>query len=317
MKQKIFIGNYSAGIKEYEIDENGDFNYLLTIGNVENNSYLLKYNDYLYSVIEDEKGKLIQYDFKGNRLSEFGCGKLPCFLSFDEKRNIIYVANYLSGSFDVFKIDNYGRIIEKLFTKDYGKSSNIHYIKSIKDKLYVIDLGKSILYEYYISYSNDKFELIEKDKILFPKDSEPRHLTIDDTGNIFLVTEKSCKIYKLFYKNGKLEIQNSKSIILPINMSNINNTGCAIKYYKNRVYVSVRGDNSISVFDTETLEMIQNIDCEGICPRDISFDKTGSFFLCANQLSDNIAIFTIDNFGKLSYKNSINIEKPSCIIIDK
>ena len=317
MKQKIFIGNYLAGIKEYELDENGDLNYLLTIGNVENNSYLLKYNNYLYSVIEEEKGKIIQYDFKGNRLSEFSCGKLPCYLSFDDKRNIIFVANYLSGSFDVFEIDNCGRIIKKLFTKNYGKNSNVHFVKSVEDKLYVIDLGKGILYEYYISFNSDKLELIEKDKILFPKDSEPRHLTIDDRGNIFLVTEKSCKLYKLFYQNGKLEIQNSKSIILPTNMCNINNTGCAIKYYKNRVYVSIRGNNSISVFDTENLEMIQNIDCGGICPRDISFDKTGRFFLCANQLSNNIAIFTVDSFGKLSNKNSINIEKPSCIIIDK
>ena len=319
MNQGVFIGNYSKGIKKFELNEEGNLRYLTTIGDLDNNSYIFKYKDHIYSVFETKNGKVVAYS-KEKVSSEQECGELPCFLEIDEKRKIIYIANYLSGSFVAYKLEENGEIGRRLYSKEYGKGSNIHYIKAIEDKLYVINLGKDTLYEYYINYNNEKLEIKEKNKIVFPKETEPRHMVLDNDKNIFVVTEKSCELYKIIHDDkDKLKIADKESIIEPGIIKSDKDTGCAIKMDsgKENIYVSVRGQNGISVFKAENMNLIQNINCGGECPRDISFDITGKFFMCANQLSNNIAIYTVLGDGTLRYKDNIDTISPSCIIFEE
>ncbi len=50
-------------------------------------------------------------------------------------------------------------------------------------------------------------------------------------------------------------------------------------------------------------------------PRDISFDKTEKYLICANQGSDNLSIFSVSpKDGKLLLESTYSIEKPSCIL---
>ncbi len=319
MNQNIFIGNYSKGIKKFELHENGKFKYIGTIGNLENNSYITKYKDYIFSVHETQNGELVSY--KNEKIyNRQGCGELPCYLTIDEKRKIIYVANYSSGSFVAFKLEEDGTIGEKLYKKQYESGSNIHHIKIYKDKLYVTNLGKNTIYEYSTNYAGKKLDVIEKSKIIFPDKTEPRHIVLNDDGDIFVVTEISCRLYKLIHdENEKLKIENNKSIIMKEENQCDEDTGCAIimSFNKKYIYVSVRGKNVISVFDVEDMKLIQSIDCGGTCPRDISFDYTGKIFMCANQLSNNIAIYDVFDNGMLKFKETINIDNPSCIIVEK
>lgn len=319
MNQKVFIGNYSKGIKKFELNEEGNLKYLTTIGDLDNNSYIAKYKDHIYSVLETKNGEVVAYS-NGKVSSKQECGELPCFLEIDEKKKIIYIANYLSGSFVVYKLEENGEIGRLLYSREYGENSNIHYIKAVEDKLYVINLGQDTLYEYCVNYNNEKLEINEKNKIVFPKKTEPRHMVLDNDKNIFVVTEKSCELYKIIHDDKeKLKIADKKSIIRPGTIKSDKDTGCAIKMDldKEYIYVSVRGKNCISVFETESMNLIQNINCGGDCPRDISFDITGKFFMCANQLSNNIAIYTVLDDGILRYKDNIDTISPSCIIFDE
>lgn len=319
MRQEVYIGNYAKGIKKYELNEEGNLKYLTTIGNLINNSFLVKYEEHIFSVSETENGELVSY----NNEKIFGrqkCGELPCFLDVDVKKKIIYIANYLSGSFVAYKLEDNGEIGEELYKKEYGEGSNIHYIKAIDDKLYVINLGKDTLYEYYVKYNNDKLDIQEKSKIIFPKESEPRHMVLDNNENIFVVTEKSCELFKIIHDTNKdLKVVEKRSIIKLGTTRKSKDTGCAIKMDlgKKNIYVSVRGQNGISVFNSKSMNLIQNIECSGECPRDISFDITGKFLICANQISNNIAIYKVLEDGILKYKDSIEITKPSCIVVDK
>lgn len=319
MRQEVYIGNYSKGIMKYELNEEGNLKYLTTIGNLINNSFLVKYKEYMFSVSETEDGEAVSY--KNEKiLSRQKCGELPCFLDVDLNKKIIYTANYLSGSFIAYKLGDNGEIGEELYKKEYEEGSNIHYIKAINDKLYVINLGKDTLYEYCVKYNNDKLDIQEKSKIIFPKESEPRHMVLDKDENIFVVTEKSCELFKIIYdKNEDLKVVEKKSIIEPGTMRKSDDTGCAIKMDidKKNIYVSVRGQNGISVFDTKSMDLIQYIDCGGECPRDISFDVTGKFLICANQISNNISIYEVIEDGTLKYKDSIDVTKPSCIMVEK
>lgn len=333
MKQIVFVGNYSEqGINKLEFSNDTKLTQILKIGNLKNSSYICKYNNYLYSVIEiegDEKvesGYIAAYELNGESVkllnTTISYGKSPCFLIVDELRNILYVANYSGGSFAAFKLEENGKIGERLYYQKFEDISRIHHIQFSKDykTVYIIDLGLDCIIEYNIDYNGKELKLNEKSQFHFSKKSEPRHMVIDENNNIYVVTEKSCEIYKLNYNKKQELIMLEKKSILPKGTKKEEDyTGCAIKINSEmqKIYVSVRGHNSISVFDItrDNIELIQNIKCEGNTPRDIAFDIKEEYLFCANQTSNTISIFSVKN-GKLSYQSKYQTEKPTCIITD-
>lgn len=335
MKQYIFVGNYSGeGINLLEFNPEREIKECCKIGNFINNSYICRYKNYLYGVVEtdgDEKvpsGHLVSYLLENNTIELLNAtishGRGPCFLTVDTSRDILYVAHYSSGgSFTAFKLESDGRIGKKLYKQNFSKTSHIHHIQFSKDykNMYVIDSGQQCLFEYEINLQEETLTFVEKSKFSFPENCNPRHMALDDKNNIYVVTEKSCEIYKLNYDSENHLTVLAKKSILPYGTSlSPNFTGCAIKIDSKMqyIYTSIRGHNSISVFDIreDKLEMIQNISCEGYGPRDISLDISENYLICANQFSDNISIFNVQN-GLLSFSSKYNIDIPSCILIEK
>ena len=330
--QDVFIGNYSEnGINKMEFI-NKNLNHTLKIGNFKNNSYICKYKNYLYSAIEIganenvNSGEVVVFGLnqKEPKLinKTISYGESPCFLIVDPTRDILYVANYTGGSFVAFKIKEDGSIGEKLYFQKFSTKSKIHHIQFSKDykSVFIIDLGEACIIEYNIDYNQKDLKLIEKTKFYFPEKSEPRHMVIDKKNNIYIVTEKSCELYKLSYDNNEqLTLVEKKSILPNLTIKKENYTGCAIKIDSQMkyIYVSVREHDSISVFNiqNDAMELIQNIDCFGKIPRDIAFDKEEKYLLCANQRSNTITIFSIEN-GILSYENEAKTEAPTCIVVE-
>lgn len=333
MNQIIYVGNYSNGIKKLEFNHSNFLDNHQTIGNFKNCSYICKYKNYLYSVVEingnetTDSGYIVSYEINKNseqfinQCPSFGKG--PCFLVVDSIRKILYVTNYTEGSFVALKIEKDGSIGKLLYNKKFSNISHIHHIQFSQDfkNFYVIDLGTDYIIEYSILYDEQNLTLKETSKFKFPCNSEPRHLSIDSKNNIYVITEKSCELYKLKHNSkNKLILLNKTSILPPETHIQPNYTGCAIKINSTNqfLYTSIRGHNSISVFNIENnnLNLIQNIKCEGNCPRDISFDLYEKYLLCANQISNNISIFNLQN-GLLKYQNNYIIEAPSCILSTK
>ncbi len=327
--QTVYIGSYS----NKEID-------VLTINNHMgiddiykskiqkcNPSYLCVNDEILYSVAEIQdsvvnSGYILSYKITNNELEflnqRISYGNDPCYITYNKFFNILFVANYTGGSFSAFKINEDGSIGEKIYVKHYGINSKIHQIQFSNDlkKLYVVDLGLNKIIEYNIIYDNIYFDLKEISCFYFFNNEQPRHLVLDRYNNLFAITEKSCEIYKIGHnKKNELNICEKKSILPKDIQIKSNYSGCAIKIdnKKEYIYVSIRGHNSISVFNIKNgLNLIQNVSCEGKCPRDIELSKDEKNLVCANQLSDNISIFAIDN-GTLTFKNKYHTETPSCI----
>ena len=64
-------------------------------------------------------------------------------------------------------------------------------------------------------------------------------------------------------------------------------------------------------------ELIQNINSGGELPWDIELDKTENYLLVANSGSNKISIFKrTRKTGILKFKNSIEMESPTCVAID-
>lgn len=181
---------------------------------------------------------------------------------------------------------------------------------------FVVDLGEDVLIAYEIINENIK----EISRVKFEEGTEPRHIAIGK-DNIYVVSEKSCEIYIIKFREKELRIIDKVSILPKDTKQEENHTGCAIKISKNLkyLYVSVRGHNSISIYkmNKNKLRMIQNISCEGNTPRDLELDKTGKYLLVANQDSNEIAIFKRNRItGKIIYQRKEEMDLPTCVIVE-
>lgn len=330
MKQVLCIGNYSSkGIIGLHFND-GILKPLFTLSDFPNCSYLIQNNGFLYHVVEISKdspygsGMIGSYNIKDFSLNLLNLcssyGDCPCHLTVDSFRNMLYVANYGDGSFSCFKIKVDGSIGNKIYLEKFGKTSHIHYVALSHDNryLFVIDLGTNQIHAYSIC-SNPSFSLCFCNSFSFPPHTQPRHLVLDINDRIHVITESSCEIYTLSFKNEQFSFLFKTSLFSNIQKKKENDTGCAIKINKTHkfLYTSIRGQNLIQVFHIleNRLNLIQSISCHGSMPRDISFDKDEKYLISANQDSNNLAVFSISPIdGTLAFKNSYFAEKPSCIL---
>ena len=288
----------------------------------EKSTYLKLTKKYLYSVVEKENGLVIKYRKKDLKYEEKHStyGKGPCHIEVNKKNNLLFVSNYIDGSYTIFEINKNGNMGNTIVHKtENKKKSHTHCIKvSSNNKFFCIaDLGADLLIAYQIKNNLIK----EVSRLKFKNNTQPRHIVICK-NKIYLITEKSCKLYIIRLKNKKLEILDEKAL-LPENAELRDYyTGCAIKATRNfkYIYTTIRGHNSISVFKVKKdgLEMIQNIYSGGDLPWDLEIDKNENYVFVANNNSNRVSIFKRNKKnGKLEYKNSKEIESPNCVSSDR
>lgn len=325
MMQNMLIGTYSQnGI--YTLQFRGGSLYLLnTSDTFENCSYLSYSSNHIYGIVEYSErevykdGALISMTSTLSNQHAFPIsGKGPCFILFDDIRNLLYIANYGNGTIDVFLLDVNGNITSSIYHKQYTSHSRIHHLALSEDKnmLFASDLGDNKIYAYQIIFENQTLELKDLGYYSFAKGTSPRHLAIY-LNNIYVITEDSCELYHFtFSENAGFHFVNSISIVG--NDRTANDTGCAIRISKDGkfIYASIRGKDCIYVFSTTPeLKLIQTTSCFGKTPRDIQFDTFENYLLCANQNSRSISVFDRDQkTGLLQYNNGYHIDNPACII---
>ena len=322
MSDILLVGTYSdIGIHKLEF-KNGFISLIQNDNSFENCSFICNNKDFIFSTIEysnnpsHSNGILVLRDSKLSILNSYEIyGNSPCYSYFDDSRNLLYIANYMDGSLNIYSINSENKSCKFLFKRSFTDHSHIHCIDLSKDKstLFVTDLGDDKLYAFDIFYENDIFDLKLISGYSFEANSGPRHFVTDE-NDIYVITENSCELYHLvFNRIAGFKFINSCSI-LPDNKKYSDDTGCSIKFSSNKklLYTSVRGRNIINVFSLDLIST-QTISCYGKTPRDLFL--LDDYLLCANQNSDSITIFDIEkNTGKLNYKNSYSISSPACII---
>lgn len=325
MEQEFLIGTYTQnGIYKLSFN-NGTFYNKLSDNTFENCSYLCKNNTTIYNIIEYSDILKYSNGYVISRNADLSVlnscplsGHGPCFIRIDNIRKLLFIANYGDGSIDIFSLNTNGSLNKLIYHKKHSDNSRIHYLAFSDNNniLYAVDLGNDSLLAYQIEFDGSNIELSLFSSYHFPKNSHPRHLTVIK-DSIFVVTELSCKLYKLSFDNKNGLLFDNCVPLLPNNiMKKSDYTGCAIKISNDFkfIYTTIRGHNSISVF-TQSLDLIQNISCFGITPRDINFDIGQDYLFCANQNSNNISIFERNKkTGYLNYKSSYPISSPACII---
>ena len=327
MKQELLIGTYSKnGIYKLGFKNNNLFE-IMNNNILENCSSILVNSQNIYGIVEYSD----RIDLKNGYLSSFDLnlsfingtkllGSGPCFVNYDKIHNLIFVANYSDGSIDVLSLDNNGSILNTIYHKAFSAHSKIHHIAFNSDysQVFFTDLNDFKLYTFKINFENNIFSLTNSSFYSFQNNCQPRHIAVNN-NLIYIVTENTAELYKLSFSNDANFQLLEKLSLLPKNIPMQSNyTGCAIKISNDKkfLYTSIRGHNSISVFNIENnFSLIQNISCFGITPRDLCLSIDENYLFCANQNSNNISIFKRNKkTGFLQFSNIYSITAPACII---
>lgn len=189
-------------------------------------------------------------------------------------------------------------------------SSHPHCICPTPDGKYlcVCDLGRD-----RIELLTKELELVSSTEV--PVGSGPRHIVFDVAGKYaYCSAELSNQVCVFSYSEGCLCYLRSVSS-LPKNCS-VENTAAAIRLSEEgkRLYISNRGHDSISVFSVSggELTLLGFIPSCGRSPRD--FAIVGDYLLCANELSDQVQVFSLQGQIPTAPVSTLNVEMPWCIL---
>ncbi len=313
MSERIYIGSYAKCIQIGEFEE-GNLKIIGQIENIIHPSYLNINRDILYAVSETNSGNILSFKLPNHILMNQKDIRqsLPCYISTDEHRKHLLVANYKSGSIIMYALKQDGSIGKREYKRNY-RNANMHFAQFIEEDILAIDLGNDTIYIY-----NTEMQI--KTKINLDEKSGPRHLVVSkDKQMIYVVTELSNQIY-VYKKQGEKFVCIQK--VHTLMDSNTKSYAGAIKMSKDNqyLYVTNRGHNSVSVFYIKhdgMLVFIQNISSYGDFPRDIYLNKNDAYVMVANQNENNIVIYerNFENGTLRKLPNStVKVDKPSCIV---
>jgi len=265
-----------------------------------------------------------------NQVSSRGAGSAHIVL--DRTARFALVANYTGGSVAVFPLLADGKIGESsAFVQHKGSSvdrerqegPHAHAFAMSPDNRFAIvaDLGLDRLLVY--PFDSSRGALGEGRIIKTDPGAGPRHLTFSDTGRfVYVINEMASTItvYSYDSRDGAMTPLQTVSS-LPANFTGKNGAAeIALHPSGKFLYASNRGDdNSIAVFAVDPskglLSLIERVSTRGKMPRHFAIDPSGKWLLAANQDSNTVVIFRINEVsGHLTRTaQSIEVNSPAML----
>lgn len=344
----LYIGTYtngaSKGIYHYRFNiQSGQFDFLESTGDIQNPSFLKISTDRktLYSVAEldsfhGEKGGgvvafNIEADGKLNKINQQSThGGSPCHIGIAPNGSTVVVSNYGGGNLSVFNanqkdgifpaqqiiqhegtgFDSQRQPAPRAHSSQFNKKGNL---------LFAADLGLDKLFIYQKTKDNT-FVPFNQPFVALPGGAGPRHFAFTKKQDfIYVINELNSTISVIKKtKNGFSRIQDIST--LPDGFDEV--SYCAdihISDDERFVYGSNRGHNSMAIFERNmqdgTLRLLATEPVRGNWPRNFALAPGGKFMLVANQKTDNITVFEIDQqTGLLQFTGTeIKIPSPVCL----
>lgn len=230
-------------------------------------------------------------------------GICPCHLAV--KNGVCYTVNYLSGNI----VSSNGKI-----HSHSGKGINLprqdaphtHYVNLSPDGKYLLscDLGLDGIYTY-------DFDLNVISVANVPKGHGARHLDYSDDGKyVYCVNELASTVSTFEYDDGKLILKNTYPCMF---RDGIKNTAAAIRFVNGRLYVSNRGDDTVTCFavSEDRLETVFTQSVEGSFPRDMLI--VDGHIIFTNEHTNNVTVFRLSENGMEKTDTAENITDPLCV----
>ncbi|MTB65146.1 beta-propeller fold lactonase family protein [Streptococcus sp. zg-86] len=319
----LYFGTYTKRASEgiYAVDfntETGELSNRRLVATEPNPTYLAFSNDhFLYTVgAEDSQGGLAAFTPSLEPINHAVEEGAPhCYVSVDDKRQLVYGANYHKGQVLVYKrLENGGLALADCQQHEGSgphpnqASAHVHFADLTPDNyLVTCDLGLDEVVTYTVS---DQGKLAPLARYQATPGAGPRHITFHPTAKIaYLICELNSTIEVLIYDGlGEFELMQTIST-LPSDYTDFNGTA-AIRLSSDGkfLYGSNRGHDSIAVYKVlgdASLELVEIVPSLGKTPRDFILSPDNRFVIVAHQDSDNVSVFHRDSeTGKLANLSS-------------
>lgn len=305
----IFVSTYSNNKNTYKfnIDRNGIIHIIQKVKMNDYVSYMYRYHSKIAIALKksSEENKAGIALLNKNLKCEYECKNDNSYTHIYINKKYIIAGSYHNSNILIINRKNKKSNLVKI------EKSKIHNVgKLFKNLYYAVDLEKSKIYIFRINNSKYKFQK----EITLNKQEKPRHL-ICYKKNLYILCENTSKIINFKYKDGQfIHIQeittvNSKGKIL--------NMPSAIRRYKRYIFVSNRGENTISIFRIDKYGILQKIgyfSTRGKTPRDFNIVNNGKILVVANQNSNEVLTFKINcKKNEVINLDRVRIEQPVCV----
>lgn len=351
--QIAFIGTYtnggaSKGIYAFWMDsKSGKMTPIGLVGEETNPSFLAIHpsRKYLYAVSEtasfqgqktgavsafsiDAAGKLTFL----NRVSAKGDG--TCYVAVDKTGKNVLIANYGGGSVAVLPIESDGKLKEaSSYVKHQGEVANLkrqggprgHSINLSPDNKFAVaaDLGLDELIVYKFDAAAGTLAPNDPPFIKMAPVAGPRHFQFHPNGKYgYTNNEINLTVTGMSWDAKKGEFKEIQTIStlpadVPVNPK-LSTAELLVHPSGKFLYVSNRGHDSIAVFSVDSAGKLTAIDhtpTQGQIPRNFGIDQTGNWLVAANQRSNNLVVFRIDQkTGKLTPTGqTLEVGSPVCV----
>ena len=351
--QIAFIGTYtnggaSKGIYAFWMDsKSGKMTPIGLVGEETNPSFLAIHpsRKYLYAVSEianyegqktgavsafriDATGKLTFL----NRVSAKGDG--TCYVAVDKTGKNVLIANYGGGSVAVLPIEADGKLKEaSSFVQHKGEVANLkrqggprgHSINLSPDNKFAVaaDLGLDELIVYKFDAGAGTLTPNDPPFIKMAPVSGPRHFQFHPNGKYgYTNNEINLTVTGMSWDAKKGEFKEIQTIStlpadVPVNPK-LSTAELLVHQSGKFLYVSNRGHDSIAVFSIDPAGKLTAVDhtpTQGQIPRNFGIDQTGNWLVAANQRSNNLVVFRIDQkTGKLTPTGqTLEVGSPVCV----
>lgn len=346
----LFIGTYTSGASEgiYRAlfnTDSGEVSGVQLVAEAANPSFIAidDKKQHLFAVNELSElqdrptGAVSSFRLDGFSLGLIGQqpthGGAPCYISLDQSGRWAFVANYGNGYVAVFPVDEDGRLGEASSIMQHeGSSVNERRQEGPHAHCFLLDPAGR--YAFSADLGIDKIMIYRFDAetgSLTPNEpafaavrpgAGPRHFTFHPGGrHAFVINELDSTITAFAYDSEQGRLSTLETIsTLPAGFEG--ESYCAdIHVHPNGqfIYGSNRGHNSVAVvsFDAETgkMALLQTESVGGDWPRNFTLDPSGRFLLVANQRSDNIVVFRIDQEKGLLTPTGHQLDTPTPVCL--
>jgi 6-phosphogluconolactonase len=256
-------------------------------------------------------------------------GDWPCHLEINATGQWLLVSNYGSGTVSVLPILPDGALGEMTdLIQHHGSGPNperqegphVHSATFTPDQRFVLvaDLGMDTLLVYAFDAAAGR--LRAHTRISARSGAGPRFKVFHPSGQHVYVNhelDNTVVVYDYDAESGRLR---ERQIVetLPQGAPQSAIAGIQISPAGDRLYVSNRGHDSISIFEIEEdgrLARLAIRPCGGRCPRNIAIAPSGRFLLVANQQSNEVVVLPVlDGVEALGAPVArITVPGPSCV----
>jgi len=289
----------------------------------------------LYYFVDEEQGSLGAFRRKENgwdSLSRVAThGDAPCYVALNADQSCLVVANYGSGSIALFRLDaetglplappnvrcNFGS--GPVEERQGGPHAHCACFSPDQRWLYHVDLGTDEI----LAYPFDRKSVaIGGRQLAFAAaaGSGPRHLVFHPEQPLaLLVSELASTLTLLEVGEGQLKARQVVST-LPADFTGKSLGGhLSLNASGDRVYVTNRGHDSVSVFAWDTqgvLNLLQHVPSNGASPRAFILLEDQQQFLIANEEDSSVVAYSLDTDGRLSMSGRLSIPGAAFLLVE-